>query len=56
MNKPNVSESTPSTTAKPVTQAPSRQMRIMFNVILGLIILFAAIIFMMILVKLPGAF
>jgi hypothetical protein len=55
MNKPNAPESTVEQEKTPV--APSmRQMKIAFNVLLGLILLFAAIIFMMILVKLPGAF
>jgi hypothetical protein len=43
-------------TDPPVIQPASRQMRLAFNVLLGLILLFAAAIFMMILVKLPGAF
>ncbi|MEY4516913.1 MAG: hypothetical protein RL180_1259 [Pseudomonadota bacterium] len=55
MNKPNAPESTVEQEKTPA--APSmRQMKIAFNVLLGLILLFAAIIFMMILVKLPGAF
>lgn len=53
----NTSSPKPLTNKTDVTVNPtSKQMKLAFNVLLGLIFLMGALIFMVILVKLPGAF